>query len=141
METRPEVYEGSCLCGRIRYRARAPLGEMDNCHCTDCRKSHGAAYATYVDASRSRFEVDGGTENLTTFAAASGTKRSFCSTCGATLFCWVDAEPEIIEIAVATLDTPIADRPRSHTFVRSKVSWLEILDGMPQYPAARPTGG
>ncbi len=131
------VYEGSCLCGKVRYRVRAPLGAMDNCHCTDCRKSHGAAYATYIDASRSRFEVEDGAETLVTYTAASGTKRSFCRTCGSTLFCWVDAEPENIEIAAATLDTPMTDRPRSHSFVRSKVSWLDIEDGMPQYDAAR----
>lgn len=136
MSAAEAIYEGSCLCGGVRYRARGPLGVMDNCHCTDCRKSHGAAFATYIEVPRTAMEIVTGKENLTTFTAESGTKRSFCRTCGSTLLCWVEGDP-VVEIAAGTLDTPVAERPRSHIYVRSKVSWFDIQDGMPQHQADR----
>ena len=136
MSAAPEIYEGSCLCRRVVYRARGPLGVMDNCHCTDCRKSHGAAFATYIEVPWTALEFASGKEELTTYVAATGTRRSFCGTCGATLICWVEGDPTV-EIAAGTLDTPIDARPQSHIFVRSKVSWFEIQDGMPQYQTYR----
>ena len=134
----PEVLEGSCHCGRVRYRARGPWGEMDNCHCVHCRKSHGAAFATYIEARRDRFEWTSGADNLESYTADTGTKRSFCRTCGSTLICWTEADA-VLEIAAGTLDTPVSYRPRSHIFVRSKASWFDILDDAPQYRTNRDT--
>ena len=68
----PDILEGSCLCGRVRYRAAAPWGEMDNCHCIHCRKSHGAAFATYIEARTGGFEWTAGRENLETYMADTG---------------------------------------------------------------------
>lgn len=136
MDTTTDTYDGSCLCGQVRYRARGPLGAMDNCHCTDCRKSHGAAFATYIEVPWKSLEWLAGADRLETYTAGTGTRRSFCRTCGSTLTCWVEGDP-VAEIAAATLDTPIRQRPRSHTFVRSKVSWFDIQDGVPQFQTTR----
>ena len=46
------THKGSCFCGRVRYEIKGPIGPMSNCHCTDCRKSHGAAFATYIDVAK-----------------------------------------------------------------------------------------
>lgn len=136
MSAGPEIYEGSCLCRGVTYQARGPLGVMDNCHCTDCRKSHGAAFATYIEVPWTAFEFASGKDRLETYTTASGTRRSFCRTCGSTLVCWSDGGATV-EIAAGTLDTPIAARPQSHIFVRSKVSWFDIQDGMPQHQTYR----
>jgi len=136
MQGDPEVLEGSCACGKVRYRARGPFGTMDNCHCTDCRKINGAAFATYIEVPKDRLEYLGGGDQLQTYTAASGTKRAFCRTCGSTLVCWVDSDP-VIEVAAGAVDTPLARRPQSHIFVRSKAPWFDIQDGMPQFPASR----
>ncbi len=129
----PKVLEGSCLCGRVRYTVEGPLSDISNCHCTDCRKSHGAAFSTYADVPRRHLKFQRGEDLLETYRAESGTKRSFCRICGSTLTCFVDSDPEMVEISAATLDTPIQERPRYHIFVRSKVPWLDITDGKPQH--------
>lgn len=135
MSTAEETLEGSCLCGRVRYRVRGPLGAMSNCHCTDCRKSHGAAFATYADAPRTHFTFLAGEDQLETYRAGSGTKRSFCRICGSTLVCFSDDDPATIEIAAGALDTPLHRRPEYHIFVRSRVPWYEIRDDRPQHQA------
>src|SRR5207249_9012133 len=55
MATEEEVHEGSCCCGRVRFRVTGPFGTFSHCHCTDCRKSHGAAFASYIGIARARF--------------------------------------------------------------------------------------
>ena len=128
------TYEGSCLCGRVRYRVTGALGTMSNCFCTDCRKSHAAAFATYIDVPRKGFQYLQGEDNLGTWKVESGTKRSFCRSCGSIVTCFVDGD-DLIEISAATLDTPTDGKPEYHIFVRSKVSWYDILDGKPQHRA------
>jgi hypothetical protein len=132
-----EVHAGSCLCGSVRYQVRGPLGHMDHCHCVHCRKSHGAAFATYIEVPWEALDILAGRDALTTYAADSGTKRSFCRTCGANILCYVDGD-RIVEVTAGTLDTPVAVRPQSHIFVRSKVEWFDIRDEARQYQTTRP---
>ena len=46
---------GSCFCGTVRYEVSGPFESMVNCHCSMCRKHHGAGFATYVSAPLKRF--------------------------------------------------------------------------------------
>ena len=125
-------HEGSCLCGQVRYRVEGSVSNMSNCHCTDCRKHSGAAFVTFVEAPKQALSCVSGQDALSTHEAASGTKRQFCRTCGASLFCFVDSD-DLVEINAATLDTPLSLRPGYHIYVRSKVSWFDIQDGTPQH--------
>jgi len=130
--SRETRHEGSCLCGRVRYRVEGAVGNMSNCHCTDCRKHSGAAFVTYVEAPKKALAFTKGENELLTHQAESGTKRRFCRTCGSSLVCYVDSD-DLIEIAAATLDTPLSLRPEYHIYVRSKVPWFDIQDGKPRY--------
>ena len=128
------TYEGSCLCQGVKYRIEEPFGAMENCHCTDCRKAHGAAFATGIDLPRKSLTFHQGENLLRRFKAQTGAIRSFCSVCGSTLIWESDERSETLTMAAATLDTPIHRKPDFHIFVSSKVPWFEITDGLPQYP-------
>jgi hypothetical protein len=130
-------HAGSCLCRRVRFEVKGALGTMDHCHCTDCRKSHAAAFATYVEVPWKAFRFLQGESHLATFAAASGTRRSFCRTCGTIVSCWSDADSEGLGIPASVFDTPLDRRPEFHTFVRSRAPWHAIDDHLPQYPTTR----
>ncbi len=127
------VFEGSCLCGGVRYRFFGPPGGMWHCHCTDCRKAHGAAFASSVQVARGRFSVVAGEDLLRTYEAATGTRRRFCGTCGSKITSTITSEPDSIYVMAATLDTRLEARAVAHIFVRSKVPWYEIRDGLPQH--------
>ena len=43
---------GSCVCNSIEFEVISILEMVFNCHCTRCRKSHGAAFATQAFAIR-----------------------------------------------------------------------------------------
>ena len=128
-----EVHEGSCCCGSVRFSIRGPFDTFSHCHCSDCRKSHGAAFATYLGLARARFAFMRGDDRVGGFTTATGTRRNFCRDCGSTLTCTVPSEPEEVYVAAGTLDTPLARKPEYHIFVRSKVPWLDIQDGLPQH--------
>lgn len=136
-----QVLEGSCHCGRVRYRAVAPFGEMTNCHCTDCRKSHGAAFATYIEVPRERFSYVQGEGELHSFQAESGLQRYFCRNCGSIIWNGSSNPPEAYWITAGTLDTPLDRKPDAHIFIRSKVPWYDIKDDLPQHQAYPATEG
>jgi hypothetical protein len=133
MSEASEALRGSCLCGQVRYRLTGPLGSMGHCHCVDCRKAHGAAFATFLDVPRSGFTLTEGADLLRYHRADTGAVRSFCRDCGSTLF-W-ERGGDSVDIAAGTLDTPPTQRPSYHFFVRSKVPWYDIQDGLPQHAA------
>ncbi len=135
MSANEQVYEGSCLCGRVRYRAVGPWGFMEHCHCTNCRKIHGAAFATYIQLPRTRFTLLQGKDQIRIYKEESVGTRSFCQTCGSCIMAHADSVPALVYVAAGTLDTPLEQKADAHIFVRSKAPWYEILDDVPQHVA------
>jgi hypothetical protein len=44
------MIRGTCLCSAIGWAAEGPFELMAHCHCSMCRKAHGASFATAVGA-------------------------------------------------------------------------------------------
>jgi hypothetical protein len=40
--------EGGCLCGKVRYSAEAEPAFVGVCHCKNCQKGTGTAFAIVV---------------------------------------------------------------------------------------------
>lgn len=133
MSAKEQVYEGSCQCRRVRYRVVGPWGAVNHCHCTDCQKMHGAAFATYVQTTRARLTWIKGKKQLQMHQVESGTQKWFCRTCGSIILNGSEQEPQRVWMAVGTLDTPLEVKDQCHIFVRSKAPWYEIRDGLPQH--------
>jgi hypothetical protein len=132
MNADEQLFEGSCLCGQVRYRAIGPFVDMLHCHCTDCQKCHGGAFMTGVGVKPGQFTIVQGQDRLQMFQAESGTRRSFCRTCGSKVKVENDRWKETY-VPAGTFDTPLKQRPDLHMYVRSKVPWFEIQDGLPQH--------
>lgn len=131
-------YRGSCLCGKIRYQLRKFTPHMAHCHCSMCRKFHGAAFATFGEVRTQDFNWISGESSLSAFRAANGTVRRFCRQCGSSLvFESSQADGSVIEIALGTLDTAIPDQPDANIYVANKANWYTITDGLPCFPAGR----
>ena len=135
MSVNEPAFEGSCLCGAVQYRFTGSPTKMTHCHCTDCRKHGGTAFATFMEIPRARFAYVKGESELTTHTAETGTKRRFCRRCGSSIEGFTLQDSEFTYITAATLDTRLDSKPDYHIFVRSKVPWLDIRDGLPQHSA------
>ena len=133
-----EPYKGSCLCGSIRFEAREFLPRTGNCHCSMCRKFHGAAYATLAEVPKEQFQWTSGQELLKGYTAANGTTRTFCSNCGSSLtFRGPGAADEFVEIALGCFDDEVPVAPDAHIYVASGAHWAVPDDDLPQFEAAR----
>ena len=71
-----DLYKGSCLCGVVTFVVSSFSEQAANCHCTMCRKFHGAAYGTLVGVSGLKWIS--GIGHLKEFTAPNGTVRTFC---------------------------------------------------------------
>jgi hypothetical protein len=130
--------QGGCFCGAVRYTVTGEIFNATLCHCTDCRRVSGAPALAWFSARRADFRFT--KEEPTRFASSEHVLRSFCPHCGTTLT-FEDARwPEELDIASASLDDPEQAPPGDHTFVRSRLSWMDLHDGLPEYPSTRSAG-
>lgn len=123
--------EGGCLCGAIRYEIDGPLTQVGHCHCSMCRRFHGAAFGTYAKIGADHFRWLSGQALLVVYETTPGIGWAFCRSCGSSL--GVPHEGNLSEITLGTLDTDPGVRPTEHIFVGSKAAWYEINDSLPQH--------
>lgn len=132
------AYRGSCLCGAVSFEAGELGQQIAHCHCSMCRKFHGAEYATYASVPRRSFRWLQGRDVLAEYKAPNGTVRSFCRQCGSSLLFWSPrADPEVMEVALGVFDSEVPVKPDAHIFVGSAASWTSIEDSLPQYTEGR----
>jgi hypothetical protein len=126
------VAKGSCLCGAVKYELDGPFEVMSHCHCSMCRKHHGAAFATFVTVPLGNFRWVAGEEALSTYQSSAYGKRTFCGKCGSVMPV-VEAETGVAFCPAGNLDGELGIQPQSHRFVGSKASWHTITDTLPQH--------
>ncbi|TFH41882.1 MAG: GFA family protein [Lysobacterales bacterium] len=131
-------YHGSCLCGVVKFEIDEFMPQVAHCHCSMCRKFHGAAYATFAGVNRSKFRWMQGEDALKGYTAENGTTRTFCRHCGSSLtFASPRASEEVMEIALGAMDEDIPVKPNAHIFVASGANWTVLSDDIPQYEQGR----
>lgn len=135
MQTKSAI-KGGCLCGKVRYQIAGPLLGADHCHCSKCRRQHGAAFATYAGFNPGAFQWISGEEHVKVYEAASGAGWCFCSECGSSLA--GTEEGRISSVALGTVEGDPGIRPALHIFVGSKAEWYEINDDLPQFEERPP---
>jgi hypothetical protein len=141
------ILHASCLCGGIKFEISGPLLAPSNCHCSMCRKQHGAAFRSRARVQKSDLRFVQGEELVTFYESTPGSFRGFCRVCGSPIINKFSAGTPIAErdpnapsrygIALATLDDDPGLRPAAHIFVAYKAPWFEIADDLPQYPEGR----
>ena len=132
------MLKGSCLCAGVRYEIDGLLNTARNCHCSICRKAHGAAFRSRAGVLAKDFRWTSGEKLITWYESSPGTHRGFCSRYGSPLLSRFDAKPQTYGLPLGCLDTDPGLRPEMHIFVGSKAPWFEITDSLPCYEEAPP---
>ena len=123
--------KGGCLCGKVRYKISGSLVDADHCHCSMCRRQHGAAFSTYAGFKPGDFSWISGEKLVKVYETLSGAGWCFCSECGSTL--GGTDKGEITTITLGTVEGDPGIKPGAHIFVGSKAQWHDINDDLPQY--------
>jgi hypothetical protein len=131
---------GSCFCGTVRYEVSGPFQHMISCHCSMCRKHHGAPFATYVSAPLENFRWVAGTDALLKFKSSQQGERTSCKVCGSTVPMILEAY-SLALLPAGPLEGDLGIKPQAHLFVGSKAPWYTITDNLPQHEEFPPGMG
>ncbi len=123
---------GKCFCGAVRFEIDFPTMFCAHCHCSMCRRAHGAGYVTWLGVPFEQFRVVAGTDRLVRYRSSDHGTRSFCGTCGSTLFYESTQHPEAIHIVLANVDAPIDRAPQFHVFFDNRAPWVQVSDDLPR---------
>ena len=96
------LIRGGCLCGAVTFEVTPPTKWCAHCHCTMCRRAHGAAVVTWFGAPSQNFRLVSGAE-LKWHRSSAGARRGFCGRC----FC----------------NRNEGDRPVYHPYRSNDINW------------------
>ena len=128
--------EGGCLCGRLRYRIERAPQHADYCHCRMCQRASGAPVVAWLTMASAGFAWTTGEPAV--YRSSPGAERLFCSHCGTQLVFRELAEPNNLDVTLASLDDPAAVRPGHHIWTSSRIAWFGTADDLPRYPEQAP---
>jgi len=132
------VYKGACLCGAIEFEITGAIRDIVYCHCSQCRKAQGSAFATNGNVDAKCFNLLTGADKLTGYESSPGQTKYFCKTCGSPIISKHINKPDKVRVRLGTIESAIEERPGSHIFVASKADWEDITDNLPKYDAYGP---
>jgi hypothetical protein len=123
---------GACLCGGVTFTCEFPSNWVAHCHCTMCRRAHGAAFVTWVSVGSERARIEDPGSLLRWFASSSDGERAFCGRCGSSLFFRSGQWPGELHVVRANFTDPVDQAPGVHAFFDSHVDWITMNDDLPR---------
>lgn len=128
--TAQESVTGRCLCGAVEFELRLPSKWCAHCHCSMCRRAHGAGYVTWVGFESDHFILRKGDHHLQWYESSPGARRGFCGTCGSTMLFESERWTGETHVALACIDGPVDREPAAHAFFDTHVGWAPVDDDL-----------
>lgn len=128
------LYQGSCLCSASQYSIIGQPIQAVICHCINCKKWSGGAFAANVWIPKDYFKLDqASSESIAKYAdsntdAGKTLYRAFCGRCGSSLFVDVPSYG-LVAVTRGTLD--VAEEigtldPAVEFYCSRKLPWAAI---------------
>ena len=78
------MLKGHCECGRVTFEVDSEVKDFSHCHCSQCRRLHGAAYGTFAGVPRDAFRYVTGEEDIKSYWSSEKTSASSAVTAART---------------------------------------------------------
>jgi hypothetical protein len=119
---------GGCLCGEVRYLLTGEPITFYACHCTECQRQTGSAFALTLYVRRSDVELEQGEPDTYAVTLPDGRERRgrFCARCATRLWGESSRFPELLVLEPGTLDDPGSAEPVGHIWTASARPWFPI---------------
>ncbi len=124
---------GRCECKKVRYQVDGVINDYSHCHCSQCRRLHGAAFASFAGVQTDEFSYLSGKSDLSVYESSENHDRIFCRNCGSNILVALSEEPDMLYLAMGTVDGNPQCPPGYHIYVGSKAPWYEFEDQLPHY--------
>ncbi|MDA8049128.1 MAG: GFA family protein [Rhodospirillales bacterium] len=129
--------EGGCACGAVRYRLGTAPMFVHCCHCRDCQHQTGSAFVINALIETDRIAALGATPGPVPVPTESGLPHRIfrCPTCQTAVWSEYGGRAALRFVRVGTLDQPASLSPDVHIYVRSKLPWVQLPEGVPAFDA------
>ena len=116
----------SCRCGQLRAVATGTPVRISVCHCLNCQKRSGSAFAAQVRFPAEQVTHAGQSSTFTATGDNGAAHFHFCPDCGSTVYYENDSQPDTIAIALGAFDDPYFVTPTVSVWEERQHEWLEI---------------
>jgi len=135
MTTMARMMNGHCFCGFVRYEVEGTRSNETNCHCSICRRASGAPFVAWFTVSIAGFRFLSG--EPASFQSSDHGTRTFCPRCGTPITFRSTNFPDEVDVTICSLEAPEQVPPKDHTRTSSKLSWIRLADGLPDFAEER----
>jgi len=127
----------SCRCGQLRATVTGEPARVSVCHCLNCKKRSGSAFAVQARWPSAQVNIDGESKTFVK-VAESGNRATFhfCPECGSDVYYEIDGKfddkfNDLIAIPLGAFDDPFFLTPAFSVWENRKHDWVEIVgDGI-----------
>ncbi len=123
----------SCRCGQLRATVTGEPVRVSVCHCLNCKKRSGSAFAVQARWPKDRTQIEGQSKTFE-IVADSGNRATFhfCPDCGSDVYYEIDGKfddkfDDLIAIPVGSFDDPWFAKPAYSVWENRKHDWVEIV--------------
>ena len=127
--------EGGCACGQVRYRLTSAPMFVHCCHCTECQRQNGSAFAVNALIEAARVRLLAGAPEPAPVPTGSGRPHPIfrCPACRTPVWSEYGGRSQVRFVCVGSLDDPAALPPDVHIFTRSRQPWVVLPEGTPAF--------
>ena len=126
-------HAASCRCDQLRITVTGEPVRVSVCHCLNCKKRSGSAFAVQARWPRSQVQIDGQSKTFVK-VADSGNRATFhfCPECGSDVYYEIDGKfddkfNDLVAVPLGAFDDPFFLTPAFSVWESRKCEWLEIV--------------
>jgi len=123
------AHTASCRCGQLKATATGEPLRVSVCHCLDCKKRSGSAFAVQARWPEERVRIEGISKTWI-HHADSGNRitHHFCPECGSSMHYRIEGKFEgLVAIPLGAFDDPYFPSPKFSVWEERKNEWVAIL--------------
>lgn len=124
------MLKGSCSCGAVHFEVADAFVYAFYCHCAGCRRRTGSVCAAIGAIEADRLRITRG--DVLRVGEHEDGYRCLCARCFSPLYDRV-RQRKFAHVQLGALSDAPAKPPDHHIHVRSKATWHEITDALPQF--------
>ena len=121
----------SCSCGQLRIETSGEPFRVSVCHCLNCKRRSGSAFAVQARFARANVAIEGrSSEYVLTGDSGQPATFHFCPGCGATVYYQMAQSPEVVAIPVGAFADPTFPAPVYSVYEGRQHPWVQLLGQM-----------
>ena len=123
----------SCRCGQLRAAATGEPVRVSVCHCLNCKKRSGSAFAVQARWPKTLVQIEGKSRAFVNVADSGNSATfHFCPDCGSDVYYEIDGKfddkfNDLVAIPLGAFDDPYSFTPAFSVWEARKHEWVEIV--------------